>query len=210
MKTTKIIRSITIAGAFAAALSLSACDMSISFGPPDQEQTQESEEVAANPEESETDEPESDDAATEDSPDSSSSQSSSSSDDNATSSSDSDSTTGSDSSSSSSGTSTSAGGGSSSSGGEHAGADDPGFEIDENGNGTIPASLLEKDIKKAYAKQGTTVDEVECLNDLMIISQKGSASCNVTAYGEKRYGTVKVTSVSGNYVGYSLDFPSFD
>lgn len=204
MKTTKIIRSLTIAGVFAAALSLSACDMNISFDPPDQDQNEaqtqaESPEPegAANPEEVQTGEAETNDPATEDSPASSASQDSSSSG-------------GYDASSSSSGTSTSAGEGSSSSNGEHAGANDPGFDIDENGNGTIPASLLEKDIEKAYSKQGTTIDEVECLNDLMIISKKGSASCNVTAYGEKRYGTVKVTSVSGSYVGYSLDFPSFN
>ncbi|MCF2571681.1 hypothetical protein [Brevibacterium sp. UCMA 11754] len=198
MKTTKIIRSITVAGAVAAALSLSACDMNISFGPPEQEQTQaqEGDETSANPDEQqeavtpveEVPEESESNAVTGDSPDSSSSQGSSS----------------------SSGTSTSAGEGSSSSSGEQASADDPGFEIDEHGNGTIPASLLEKDIEKAYSEQGTTVDEVECLNDLMVISKQGSASCNVTAYGEKRYGTVKVTSVSGNYVGYKLDFPSFN
>lgn len=204
MKTTKIFRSITVAGAVAAALSLSACDMNISFGDPNQNQTetQEGQEVAASPDEQEAAETKA--PVTEDSPDSSSSQGSSSSGGYGTTSSESDS------SSSASGTSTSAGEGSSSSSGEHASADDPGLEIDEHGNGTIPASLLEKDIKKAYSKQGTTIDEVECLNDLMIISKKGSASCNVTAYGEKRYGTVKVTSVSGNYVGYSLDFPSFN
>lgn len=201
MKTTKIIRSLTVAGALAAALSLSACDMNISFGPQDQDQNQtqpESPELeeAANPEEVQTGETETNDPATGDAPDSSASQGSSSSDGYGTSSSSSD-----------SGTSTSAGEGSSSSSGENAGASDPGFDIDENGNGTIPASLLEKDIEKAYSEQGTTIDEVECLNDLMIISKRGSASCNVTAYGEKRYGTVKVTSVSGSNVGYSLDFP---
>ncbi|GAA1926675.1 hypothetical protein GCM10009689_01740 [Brevibacterium antiquum] len=201
MKTTKIIRTITVAGAVAAALSLSACDMNISFGTPEQEQTQgqEPDETSANPDEQQEvatpaeeapEESESNDAAAGDSPDSSSSQGSSSSDGYST--------------------STSAGEGSSSSSGEHASVDDPGFDIDEHGNGTIPASLLEKDIEKAYSKQGTTVDEVECLNDLMVISKQGSASCNVTAYGEKRYGTVKVTSVSGNYVGYTLDFPSFN
>ena len=201
MKTTKIIRTITVAGAVAAALSLSACGMNISFGTPEQEQTQgqEGDETSANPDEQQEaatpaeespEESESNDAAAGGSPGSSSSQGSSSSDGYST--------------------STSAGEGSSSSSGEHASADDPGFDIDEHGNGTIPASLLEKDIEKAYSKQGTTVDEVECLNDLMVISKQGSASCNVTAYGEKRYGTVKVTSVSGNYVGYKLDFPSFN
>lgn len=207
MKTTTIVRSITVAGALAAALSLSACDMNISFGDPkqDQTETQEADQVSANPDEQEG--AETNTPVTEETPDSSSSQGSSSSGGYGTSSSDADS---SDADSSDADSPTSVGEGSSSSGGEHAGADDPGFDIDENGNGTIPASLLEKDIKKAYSKQGTTVDEVECLNDLMIISKKGSASCNVTAYGEKRYGTVKVTSVSGNYVGYSLDFPSFN
>ena len=220
MKTTKIIRSITVAGAVAAALSLSACDMNISFGTPEQEQTQgqEGSETSANPAEQqeaatpaqEAPEETESNTATGDSPDSSSSQGSSSGGGYGTSSSDSDSSATSDAASSSSGTSTSAGEGSSSSGGEHASADDPGFEIDEQGNGTIPAALLEKDIEKAYSKQGTTVDEVECLNDLMVISKRGSASCNVTAYGEKRYGTVRVTSVSGSYVGYKLDFPSFN
>ncbi|MDN5806827.1 MAG: hypothetical protein L0I80_00910 [Brevibacterium sp.] len=196
MKTTKIIRSITVAGAFAAALSLSACDMNISFGPPDQDQTeaQEGEDGSA---------------------DSSSSQGSNdgTSSGYGTSSSDSGSSTSTGSSSSSdasSGTSTSAGQGSSSSNGENTGAGEPGFEIDEHGNGEIPAAMLEEDIRDAYSKQGTTVDEVECLNDLMIISEQGSASCNVTAYGEKRYGTVKVTSVTGANVHYKLDFPSFN
>lgn len=205
MKTTKIIRSLTVAGALAAALSLSACDMNISFGPQEQDQNEAqtqtespAPEEAAIPEDVQTGETETNDPATGDSPDSSASQGSSSSDGYGTSS------------SSSSGTSTSAGEGSSSSSGENAGASDPGFDIDENGNGTIPASLLEKDIEKAYSEQGTTVDEVECLNDLMVISKRGSASCNVTAYGEKRYGTVKVTSVSGSNVGYSLDFPGFN
>lgn len=170
MKTTKFIRSIAVAGAFAAALSLSACDMQVSFGDPklDPGETQEGEGVSATPDEAQTEDP-----VTEEAPD------------------------------------TSSGEDSSSSRGENAGTSDPGFDIDENGNGTIPASLLEKDIERAYSKQGTTVDKVECRNDLMIISKRGSASCNVTAYGETRYGTVKVTSVSGSNVGYSLDFPSF-
>lgn len=201
MKTTKILRSITVAGAFAAALSLSACDMNISFGPPDQDQTeaQEGEDGSADPDDSQTDQTRTDEA-----PDSSSSQGSNdgtSSGYGTSSSSDA---------SSSSGTSTSAGQGSSSSSGENAGAGKPGFEIDEHGNGEIPAAMLEEDIRDAYSKQGTTVDEVECLNDLMIISEQGSASCNVTAYGEKRYGTVKVTSVTGANVRYKLDFPSFN
>ncbi|MDN5587861.1 MAG: hypothetical protein L0G69_15000 [Brevibacterium sp.] len=201
MKTTKILRSITVAGAFAAALSLSACDMNISFGPPDQDQTeaQEGEDGSADPDDSQTDQ-----TRTEQAPDSSSSQGSNdgtSSGYGTSSSSDA---------SSSSGTSTSAGQGSSSSSGENAGAGKPGFEIDEHGNGEIPAAMLEEDIRDAYSKQGTTVDEVECLNDLMIISEQGSASCNVTAYGEKRYGTVKVTSVTGANVRYKLDFPSFN
>lgn len=209
MKTTKLIRSITVAGTFAAALSLSACDMHVTFGDPQQNQnesqsqneTPQPPEEGANPEEAQQGEVETNEPAAGDSPGTSSSQGSSSSDGSGASSS---------SSSSSSGTSASAGEGSSSSSGEGSEADSPGFDIDENGNGTIPASLLEKDIKNAYAKQGTTVDEVECLNDLMIISKRGSASCNVTAYGKKRYGTVKVTSVSGANVGYSLDFPSFN
>lgn len=188
VKTTKLIRTITVAGALAAALSLSACDMNISFGDPDQDQVEshEPDEVAANPEEAqhpEEDQPteaQTNDPITEEDPATSSSQG------------------------------TSASNGSSSSTGENAGGSDPGFEIDEDGNGVIPSSMLEDDIRDAYSKQGTTVDEVECLNDLTIVMKRGSAACNVTAYGEKRYGTVKVTSVTGSNVGYKLDFPSFD
>lgn len=80
--------------------------------------------------------------------------------------------------------------------------------MDDDGNGVIPAEYLEKDIKKAYSKQGTTVDDVDCSYDLRITLKRGSTSCSVTAHGEKRYGTVSVTSVSGNYVGYKLDFPN--
>ena len=93
---------------------------------------------------------------------------------------------------------------------EQVGVGNPGFDIDENGNGEIPQHMLEDDIESSYAKQGTTVDEVECLNDLTIVSRRGSVSCNVTAYGKKRYGTVYVTSVTGSNVRYSLDFPSFN
>lgn len=192
MKTTKLIRSITVAGALAAALSLSACDMHVSFGDPNQAQGED----AAQPAEEQPDEAETNEPIAEDSPDTSSSQGTSTSDGYGTSTSDA--------------SSTSVGEGSSSSNGENAGTRHPGFEIDEHGNGKIPASLLEDDIRDAYSKQGTTIDEVECLNDLTIISKHGSASCNVTAYGEKRYGTVKVTSVTGSNVRYSLDFPSFN
>ena len=208
MKTTKLIRSITVAGALAAALSLSACDMKVSFGPTEQNgsDSHQPDEVAANPEEAQTNDP-----ITEDSPDTSSSQGTSSgygtSSDEGSTSSDGSSSSGA---STSAGSSSSSSEGSSSSSGENTGASDPGFDIDEHGNGTIPASMLEDDIRDAYSKQGTTIDEVECLNDLMIISERGSASCNVTAHGEKRYGTVKVTSVTGANVHYKLDFPSFN
>lgn len=178
MTTTKLIRSITVAAVLAATLSLSACDMNISFGTPNQDQTEspEPDEVAANPEEAQhPEESQTNAPVTEESP----AISSSAGDDYGA-------------------------------GSEDAGGTDPGFDIDEDGNGVIPASILEDDIEVAYSKQGTTVDEVECLNDLRIVMKRGSASCNVTAYGEKRYGTVKVTSVTGSNVGYQLDFPSFD
>ncbi|GAA1870656.1 hypothetical protein [Brevibacterium marinum] len=225
MKTTKLIRSIAVAGTAAAALSLSACDMHVSFGDPAQDQTEAQERDGSDASsdedragETRSDEVETNDAVTEDAPDTSSGQGTASNDGTSSgygsSSSDSgtstsDAASASSDATSASGTSTSAGEGSSSSSGEDAGSGDPGFEIDEHGNGEIPAAMLEDDIRDAYSKQGTTVEEVECLNDLMIISKQGSASCNVTAYGEKRYGTVKVTSVTGSNVHYKLDFPSF-
>ena len=83
-----------------------------------------------------------------------------------------------------------------------------GVELDADGNGKIPADVLEADIKNAYAKQGTTVDTVDCYSDLRILSHRGSQNCTVTAAGKNHYGTVKITSASQSGIGYSLEFPN--
>ncbi|MGO3245252.1 MAG: hypothetical protein ACTIKI_03050, partial [Brevibacterium aurantiacum] len=83
-----------------------------------------------------------------------------------------------------------------------------GVELDADGNGKIPADVLEADIKNAYAKQGTTVDTVDCYSDLRIFSHSGSQNCTVTAAGKNHYGTVKITSASQSGIGYSLEFPN--
>ena len=83
-----------------------------------------------------------------------------------------------------------------------------GVELDADGNGKIPADVLEGDIKNAYAKQGTTVDTVDCYSDLRIFSHSGSQNCTVTAAGKNHYGTVKITSASQSGIGYSLEFPN--
>lgn len=196
MKTQTLLKTITVAGALAATLSLSACDMHISFGPEGQGQEQQGQpaqsEDAQNPE---TDTTQAAEEPTSESHSSSTSTSDSAADG-----------------STSNGTSSS---GSSSSGGSAAGEDyqgprigEEGVELDLDGNGRIPADVLEKDIKHAYAEQGTTVDTVDCYADLRITARRGSQNCTVTAAGKNHYGTVKITSASQSGIGYSLEFPN--
>lgn len=228
MKAQTLLKTITVAGALAATLTLSACDMNITFGPEDQgqEQGQEQDGQQEQPtEETETtaEEPASDSGSSSDSAGSGSTGTT----DNGTTD---NGTTGSggstDSSSASSASDFSASNGSASTGssssngsssssgttgdsgyqGPRIGED--GVELDADGNGKIPADVLEADIKNAYAKQGTTVDTVDCYSDLRIFSHRGSQNCTVTAAGKNHYGTVKITSASQSGIGYSLEFPN--
>jgi hypothetical protein len=220
MKAQTLLKTITVAGAVAATLTLSACDMNITFGPEGQGQEQGQDgQQAQQTEDTETtaEEPASDSGSTSDSAGSGSSGTSDSgTTDNGTTGSGG--STDSSSASSASGSSTSNGssstGSSSSSGttgdsgyqGPRIGED--GVELDADGNGKIPAAVLEADIKNAYAKQGTTVDTVDCYSDLRIFSHSGSQNCTVTAAGKNHYGTVKITSASQSGIGYSLEFPN--
>ena len=224
MKAQTLLKTITVAGALAATLTLSACDMNITFGPEGQGQEQGQEQdgqQAQQTEDTETtaEEPASDSGSTSDS--GSAGSGSTGTTDNGTTD---NGTTGSggstDSSSASSASDSSASNGSASTGsssssgttgdsgyqGPRIGED--GVELDADGNGKIPADVLEADIKNAYAKQGTTVDTVDCYSDLRIFSHSGSQNCTVTAAGKNHYGTVKITSASQSGIGYSLEFPN--
>lgn len=225
MKAQTLLKTITVAGAVAATLTLSACDMNITFGPEGQEQEQGQDgqqEQQTEDTETTAEEPASDSGSTSDSAGSGSTgtsdngttgsggstDSSSASSASGSSTSNGSSSTG----SSSSSDSTSSGSSSSSSTtdngyqGPRIGED--GVELDADGNGKIPADVLEADIKNAYAKQGTTVDTVDCYSDLRIFSHSGSQNCTVTAAGKNHYGTVKITSASQSGIGYSLEFPN--
>lgn len=230
MKAQTLLKTITVAGALAATLTLSACGMNITFGPEGQGQEQGQEQdgqQAQQTEDTETtaEEPASDSGSTSDS--GSAGSGSTGTTDNGTTD---NGTTGSggstDSSSASSASDSSASNGSASTGssssngsssssgttgdsgyqGPRIGED--GVELDADGNGKIPADVLEADIKNAYAKQGTTVDTVDCYSDLRIFSHSGSQNCTVTAAGKNHYGTVKITSASQSGIGYSLEFPN--
>lgn len=227
MKAQTLLKTITVAGALAATLTLSACDMNITFGPEGQGQEQgrgqdgqQSQEQDENTETT-AEEPAADSESTSDSagsdstgPDSTGTTDNGTTDTGTT---DSDGSTDSSSASSASDSSTSNGsssnGSSSSSGTTDNGYQGPrigedGVELDADGNGKIPADVLEADIKNAYAKQGTTVDNVDCYSDLRIFSRTGSQNCTVTAAGKNHYGTVKITSASQSGIGYSLEFPN--
>ncbi|MDN5734749.1 MULTISPECIES: hypothetical protein [Brevibacterium] len=232
MKAQTLLKTITVAGALAATLTLSACDMNITFGPEGQGQEQGQEQdgqQAQQTEDTETtaEEPASDSGSTSDSAGSGSSGTSDSgttdngttgsggSTDSSSASSASGSSTsnGSSSTGSSSSSDSTSSGSSSSSGTTDNGYQGPrigedGVELDADGNGKIPADVLEADIKNAYAKQGTTVDTVDCYSDLRIFSHSGSQNCTVTAAGKNHYGTVKITSASQSGIGYSLEFPN--
>ncbi|AOP52602.1 hypothetical protein [Brevibacterium aurantiacum] len=232
MKAQTLLKTITVAGALAATLTLSACDMNITFGPEGQGQEQGQEQdgqQAQQTEDTETtaEEPASDSGSTSDSAGSGSSGTSDSgttdngttgsggSTDSSSASSASGSSTsnGSSSTGSSSSSDSTSSGSSSSSGTTDNGYQGPrigedGVELDADGNGKIPADVLEANIKNAYAKQGTTVDTVDCYSDLRIFSHSGSQNCTVTAAGKNHYGTVKITSASQSGIGYSLEFPN--
>lgn len=230
MKAQTLLKTITVAGAVAATLTLSACDMNITFGPEGQGQEQGQDglqEQQTEDTETTAEEPASDSGSTSDSAGSGSTGTS----DNGTSdngTTGSGGSTDSSSASSASGSSTSNGssstGSSSSSDSTSSGSSssssttdngyqgprigEDGVELDADGNGKIPADVLEADIKNAYAKQGTTVDTVDCYSDLRIFSHSGSQNCTVTAAGKNHYGTVKITSASQSGIGYSLEFPN--
>ncbi|AMT93176.1 hypothetical protein A2T55_04760 [Brevibacterium linens] len=230
MKAQTLLKTITVAGALAATLTLSACDMNITFGPEGQGQEQGQDgqqEQQTEDTETTAEEPASDSGYTSDSAGSGSTGTS----DNGTSdngTTGSGGSTDSSSASSASGSSTSNGssstGSSSSSDSTSSGSSssssttdngyqgprigEDGVELDADGNGKIPADVLEADIKNAYAKQGTTVDTVDCYSDLRIFSHSGSQNCTVTAAGKNHYGTVKITSASQSGIGYSLEFPN--
>ncbi len=221
MKAQTLLKTITVAGALAATLTLSACDMNITFGPEGQGQEQGQEQdgqQAQQTEDTETtaEEPASDSGSTSDSAGSGStgSDSTGTTDSGTTGSGGStDSSSASSASDSSTSNGSSSNGSSSSSGTTDNGYQGPrigedGVELDADGNGKIPADVLEADIKNAYAKQGTTVDNVDCYSDLRIFSRTGSQNCTVTAAGKNHYGTVKITSASQSGIGYSLEFPN--
>ena len=235
MKAQTLLKTITVAGALAATLTLSACDMNITFGPEGQGQEQGQEQdgqQAQQTEDTETtaEEPASDSGSTSDSgsagsgstgttdngtTDNGTTGSGGSTDSSSASSSSGSSTSNGSSSTGSSSSSDSTSNGSSSSSGTtgDSGYQGPrigedGVELDADGNGKIPADVLEADIKNAYAKQGTTVDTVDCYSDLRIFSHSGSQNCTVTADGKNHYGTVKITSASQSGIGYSLEFPN--
>lgn len=223
MKAQTLLKTITVAGALAATLTLSACDMNITFGPEGQGQEQDGQQGQEQGENTErtAEEPAADSESTSDSTgsDSTGSDSTGTTDSGTTG----NGTTGSggstDSSSASSASDSSTSNGSSSNGSSSSsGTTDNGYqgprigedgvELDADGNGKIPADVLEADIKNAYAKQGTTVDNVDCYSDLRIFSRSGSQNCTVTAAGKNHYGTVKITSASQSGIGYSLEFPN--
>ena len=218
MKAQTLLKTITVAGALAATLTLSACDMNITFGPEGQGQEQDGQQAQQTDDtETTAEEPASDSGSTSDSAGSGSTGttgSGGSTDSSSTSSASGSSTsTGSSSTGSSSSSDSTSSGSSSSSGTTDNGYQGPrigedGVELDADGNGKIPADVLEADIKNAYAKQGTTVDTVDCYSDLRIFSHSGSQNCTVTAAGKNHYGTVKITSASQSGIGYSLEFPN--
>ncbi|MGC2941928.1 hypothetical protein [Brevibacterium sp. FAM 24638] len=210
MKTSKLLKTLTVAGAVAMTLTLSACDMHVTFSPESQEQDgqqAQTEDTEMTAEEPTTDTGSTTDSATDGSTGATDTSTTDAGTTSSGGSTDSGSTTSaSDSGSSSNGSSSTGSTGNDGYQGPRIGEE--GVELDADGYGKIPADVLEKDIKNAYAKQGTTVDTVDCYADLRIRSSRGSQSCTVTAVGKNHYGTVKITSASQSGISYSLEFPN--
>ncbi len=223
MKTQTLLKTITVAGALAATLTLSACDMHISFGQEGQGQEQDGQRAQGQQTENSsettvgdqtTDTGSTSDSATDGAGSTGTTNNgtadngSGGSSDSSSSSSASDSSTSSRSSSNGSASTGSSSSSDTTDGYQGPRIGEEGVELDADGNGKIPADVLEKDIEHAYAKQGTTVDTVDCYSDLRIYSHSGSQSYTVTAAGKNHYGTVKITSASQSGIGYSLEFPN--
>lgn len=181
MRTLRTAKTLSVLGGLAAALSLSACGMTVSFDEPAPEET------AAEEAPEETAAPSEDGAA-----DGTTDRSAPAADQPTT--------------ESEAGDGSGTGAGTEDAGGS-GGA---GFSLDEDGTGVIPADILEEDIREAYANQGTTIEAVECSNDMHVWNETGSSSCTVTAGGEEHYGVAKVVSVSGQQVEYELEFAGVD
>lgn len=105
-----------------------------------------------------------------------------------------------------SGSSASSGAGTSSGSGEGSGTGS-----DPSGPVEIDGYDLAQDVKQAAEREsGVTGIYVEC-RDLLAYDVGSSTTCDMEMPdGEKHFPVAKVTSINGNYVEYTLEFPGID
>ncbi|MFB9775832.1 DUF4333 domain-containing protein [Brevibacterium otitidis] len=186
MRITKsiIIKAATVLAGGAAALSLSACGIEISFDNPNKDDEQSTEEEQNGEEDTQQDQKQ---------PDSSE---------------------GADGSGISNGSGSDSGAGSGGSGSSDSGSGSGSGTDTGSGGGADPiieASKLEASIKEQAEQQsGISGITVEC-NDLRASRVGATTTCTMDVPGDKKYFPIaKVTSINGNYVEYKLEFPGVD
>lgn len=90
-------------------------------------------------------------------------------------------------------------------------AGDDSIEVDEDGNGVVPAAALEADIEDLFVnKYGIDVTDVECRDDLKVIAEHGSQNCDIHTEKRTYFGTIGIRGFEGDMVKYELYFPGLD
>ncbi|GAA4511377.1 hypothetical protein [Brevibacterium yomogidense] len=90
-------------------------------------------------------------------------------------------------------------------------AGDDSIEVDEDGNGVVPAAALEADIEDLFVnKYGIDVTEVECRDDMKVMAEHGSQNCDIHTEKRTYFGTIGIRGFEGDMVKYELYFPGLD
>lgn len=90
-------------------------------------------------------------------------------------------------------------------------AGDERIELDEEGDGVMPAEALEYDIDDLLSnKYDMDVDDVEC-QDLTIYGEAGSTTCDVHTPDRTYYGVAAITDIDDEgLIHYELSFPGLN
>ena len=90
-------------------------------------------------------------------------------------------------------------------------ASDEAMDIDEDGNGTIPAASLEADLVDLFAnKFDMSVKEAKCAEDMSVTDWYGFETCDVVDEEMTYFGTVELIDHKDGMVRYEVMFPGID
>ena len=97
-------------------------------------------------------------------------------------------------------------------------ASDDAMDVDDEGNGIVPARSIEADLIDLFEnKLEMKVEKAECANDMELSEWYGFETCDVTVEDDERttgektyYGTVKIVDHKDSMIKYELMFPGID